>query len=223
MLVDPTKKSEAFNPNPDNTTYNAQVTGKENGLWWFLFILSWLTIIGGIILTVKWISWGNMLKQQQVEINEASSAIDINLTKRKDTLIKLLDETKGYMKFEKETMVNVTKLRSLSKIDGDIAKANEQQKIIDSVSRDFNINVENYPNLKASMAVSELMSASQYAEAEIASSRRLYNLKVTSFNQNIVSFPISVKAKSMNLHSLPVFAASEEQKQDVDMSSLSMI
>ena len=223
MIIDPSKKVEAgFQPNPDNTTYEAQTNQKEKTLWWTLYILSWLTIIGGIILTVKWVSWGNTLKQQQVEINEAASAIDVNLTKRRDVLIKLFESTKGYMKFEKETMENVTKLRSMN-FNGDINKANDSVKILDTVAKGLNINIENYPNLKSANVVSELMSSSQYIESEISSSRRLYNLKVTSYNQNIVTFPISVKAKKMNLISLPVFTASPEERKDVDLSGLSNV
>lgn len=221
MLVDPSKKSEGFNPNVDNRTFGAQASNKDKTLWWTLYILSWLTIIIGIVLTVKWYQWGNMFNREQIEVNEAASAIDVNLTKRRDTLIKLLEQTKGYMKFEKETMENITKLRSMTNADTNIQKANENQKIMDSLSRDLRINFENYPNLKSSSAVAELMSSSQYIESEISASRRLYNLKVTAFNQNIVSFPRSVKAKKMNLVSLPMFSASEEQKQDVKMDSLS--
>ncbi|QZX48870.1 LemA family protein [Mycoplasma sp. E35C] len=224
MLVDPNKKTEAgFNPNVDNTTFSSQASSGDVGLWWFLYILSWLTIIGGIILTVKWYQWGNSFNRQQVEVNQAASAIDVNLTKRKDMLIKLLEETKGYMKFEKETMENITKLRSMTNAGTDITKANENQKIIDTLSRDIRINFENYPNLKSSSVVAELMSSSQYVETEIASSRRLYNSKVTIYNQDLTVFPRSVKAKKMRLISLPMFIASEEQKQDVKMDSLSSL
>lgn len=224
MLVDPRKTNkEAFNPNVDNTEFTAPLSSKDKALWIFLTIIAWLFIIPGIVLTVKVYQWRNNFRREQVEINEAASAIDVNLVKRRDTLIKLLEQTKGYMKFEKETLVNVTKLRSMTNADTDIIKANENQRIMDAVSRDLRINFENYPNLKASSVIAELMSSSQYIETEIAASRRLYNLKVTSFNQNIVSFPRSVQAAKMNLHSLPMFVASEEQKQDVKMDDLSNI
>lgn len=42
-----------------------------------------------------------MLRTKQTEINQAASGIDVNLVKRKDTLLKLLEQTKAYMKFEK--------------------------------------------------------------------------------------------------------------------------
>ncbi|QMT98255.1 LemA family protein [Mycoplasma tullyi] len=224
MLVDPTKQNnEAFNPNVDNTTYKAQASSGDIALWWILFILAWLTIIGGIILTVKWYQWGNRLRTKQTEINQAASGIDVNLVKRKDTLLKLLEQTKAYMKFEKNTLENITKLRSLPNSSTDVDKMNDTENLINSISRDINVHFENYPNLKSSSIVAELMSSSQYIEAELSASRRLYNTKVTDFNQDIVSFPISVKAKNMNCHSLPLFVASAEAKQDVKMDGLSSL
>lgn len=225
MLVDPKKESndKGFNPNVDNIDIDVRATGGQKFGWWFMFLLSWLTIIGGIILTVKWVQWGNFFNRQQIQINEAASTIDVNLTRRRDTLIKLLEQTKSYMKFEKETLTDITKLRSMNNIDGDINKANEQIKVMDAISRDIKINFENYPNLKSSSTIMELMSSSQYLETEIASARRLYNLNVSTFNKDLFTFPKIVKADSMKLRSLPMFVASNEQKQDVDMSSLSNI
>lgn len=224
MLINPRKESETgFNANVDNTITRPTATSGSKFGWWTMYILSWLTIIGGIILTVKWIQWGNYFNRQQVEINEAASSIDVSLTKRRDVLVKLLEQTKSYMKFEKETLLDVTKLRSMGNLDGDINKANEQQKIMDTIERNIKVNFENYPNLKSNSVILELMSSSEYLESEIASSRRLYNIKVNEFNKEIFTFPKSVKAASMRLVSLPMFAASEEQKQDVDMSSLSNV
>ncbi len=220
MLVDPNKQSnpQGFNPNVDNTEFGAQASTGQKVLWWVLFVLAWCTIIIGIILTVFWVKWGNKLKQLQVEVNQAASSIDVNLTKRKEMLTKLLDETKGYIKYEGDVLTQITKLRSMHLDGHDVNKSNECQKIMDKLSSNLNINFENYPNLKANNNVMELMSSTQYIESEIAASHRLYNMKVSEFNQLIVTFATSVKAASMKLHSLPMFVASEEQKKDVQMS-----
>lgn len=222
MIIDPNKKniSEGFNPNVDNSGFQSQVNNTGKIMWWSLYFLAWCTLIGGIVLTVKWVQWGNKIRQQQIDINEAASAIDVNLTKRKETLLKLVEQTKAYMNFEKSTLENITKLRSAKNDLNSIEESSNVNKIMDSISREININIENYPDLKSSSTISELMSSSQYLESEIAASRRLYNLKVSSFNQNLVIFPISVKAASLKLTSLPLFVASDDNRQDIDMKTL---
>ena len=59
-----------------------------------------------------WISTHNDFKRSLVKIEEAKSSIDIALNKRYDTLTKMLDITKGYAKHEKETLIEVTKMRT---------------------------------------------------------------------------------------------------------------
>ncbi len=219
MLVDPsTKNNIEFSPNVDNTIHDSQKIKSQTTLWWVIFILAWFTIIGGIVVTVFWFKWQNQLNELQFEINNASSAIDINLVKRKDILTKLLDATKNYIQYEKSTLEEITKLRSMKLDHNDINKSNEYQNMIENVSRSINVNVENYPNLKANNNVMELMSSSQYLESEIAASRRLYNMYVMNFNKLLYTFPICVKAAKMGLHTLPIFVASEEQKADVNLS-----
>ena len=61
-------------------------------------------LIGVLLLVVIWfIVTKNKLNQTLVKIDEASSGIDVALTKRYDVLTKMMDSVKGYMKHEKET------------------------------------------------------------------------------------------------------------------------
>lgn len=223
MLVNTNIKSnsEGFQPNVDNTTHIAKPTGKERGLYIFLIILSWLFfLIPGIIWWVSRIKKRNKWVRDQMEINNAASAIDVNLTKRAETLIKLLDQTKGYLKHERETLIQITKSRSgQSQVNPN--SVYEFDKQITDIAKSINIQIENYPNLKGSSVIGELMSASQYTETEIASTRRLYNQLVQRFNADILSFPNNCIAEKSGLNTLPLFSASESQKKDVDMSSLS--
>ncbi|CRH25471.1 LemA family [Chlamydia trachomatis] len=145
----------------------------------------------------------------------------MNLAKRKDTLIKLFEQTKAYLKFENDTYTKVAELRSGKTTKNNINESNKEQILMNSIARDINIAYEQYPNLKANSIIVDLISASQYIENEIAASRRLYNMDVTQFNQSIMLYPAVVKAEKMKLYTLPLFVASEEQKKGVDMSGLS--
>lgn len=223
MLIDTRKAAapEGFSPNVDNSEISAIPTGGQKILYGFLIFISWFPLIlPGIFWWIGRIRQRNRWIEKQMEINNAAASIDVNLTKRAETLIKLLEQTKGYLKFEKETLVNITKYRSNSGNPVDI-----QQKDLDlsSLARSINIQLEAYPNLKGSSVVGELMSTSQYIEGEIAASRRLYNQIVQRFNSDILTFPNICIAAKDKLRTFPLFSSSEEQKKDVDMSSLGQI
>jgi LemA protein len=62
------------------------------------------------------------------------------------------------------------------------------------------------------------MTVADYAEREIAASRRLYNATVEEFNVALYQFPTKIVAKHNKLYNLPLFAASATDKQDVSLA-----
>ncbi|MDE6894224.1 MAG: LemA family protein [Malacoplasma sp.] len=214
MLVDTRlpQNPGGFNANVDNTQRQAKASfGQKFG--WVLLVIFTL----GIIWFVS-ISWKNNLINEQMQINNAASNIQVNEAKRRDTLIKLLEQTKGYMKHEKETLTLVTKYRSGGTDSNETAKLDNQ---LANFMMNLNVQYEQYPQLKADSLVRELMSSSQYLETEIAAARRLYNQKVSYFNAEIFMFPKIVLASKIGLSTFALFQATSVQRQDVDMSSLS--
>lgn len=221
MLIDTRKETDnkGFNPNVDNQVIKAQPTSGERTIYLILIILSWLLILPGLIWWIKRIQIKNSWVNQQMEINNAASVIEINLTRRAETLIKLLEQTKGYLKHERETLINITRERSGR--SSSLRDIDVFDRTINDVSRNIKLAFENYPDLKGSSVVGELMSSSQYIESEISASRRLYNKKVEAFNSSILTFPNICLAVKLNMETLPLFAATAIQKEDVNMSSLS--
>ncbi|WP_412032586.1 LemA family protein [Malacoplasma muris] len=225
MLVDTRKPAnpQGTSLNVDNTEIVANPTSGQKTLFNVLIFFSWFPLIlPGIIWWVNRIKKRNVWVEKQMEVNNAAAAIDVNLTKRADTLIKLLEQTKGYLKHEKETLTNITKMRS-SGAQATPADIQAKDQAISSLARNINIQLEAYPDLKGSSVIGELMSSSQYIEGEIAASRRLYNQIAQRFNADILTFPNICIAYKDNLRTFPLFSASEEQKKDVDMSKLSEI
>ena len=208
MLADTSTPSnpQGFSPNVDNTIRPVTMTGGQH----VMYIL-WNIITLGIWHYKK----RNQLNEQQIAVNTAASDIDVALTKRRDTLIKLLEQVKSYYNYEGDVQTKITQLRSMN--TGDFNKASQ---LMDHVQTGLNMAFENYPNLKANQVVQDLMSSSEVLESEIAASRRLYNMKVEAFNGQIYNFPTNGVAKGMGLHNFALFAASAQEKQDVDMSSL---
>ncbi len=195
------KKMEIKNPNATNELPVASPVGKI--AWYGSFILLLPLVIHVLIR--------NSFVKSQAKINELSSDIDVQLKNRRDTLIKLVDATKSYIKYEKTVLQDVTKLRKMNLSDN-YGKADSH---MNSMFGKIVAVGENYPNLKADESVNKLMEQAAYLEQEIAASRRLYNSQVQWFNATIFTWPNVIIAESMHLSKQPFFEATTQDKEDV--------
>ncbi|WP_438341574.1 LemA family protein [Mycoplasma sp. 3341] len=132
----------------------------------------------------------------------------------------MMDGVKSYRNHEAGLLERVTELRS--KI-ADVDKTNnlqEKQAILENVTRGLSLTFEQYPNLKAESLYLQFNTEVALQEDEIYAARRVYNMRVRRFNQEIYVFPWIVLAEKMGLHNLAFFTATEEEIKDVDTSSL---
>lgn len=174
-------------------------------------ILAIIIILIIIIIMIAYISISNGLNRAIVKIDEASSGIDVSLTKRYDVLTKMIDVVKGYTKYEQETLFKVVELRKNMTIE-EKNKANAQME--ENLSK-INVLAENYPELKASENYKTLQQSIMDVEEHLQAARRLYNANVSSYNQKIVTFPSSIIANNKGLTKKEFFNASDEKREDV--------
>ena len=165
-------------------------------------------IIGWVIRT------SNRFKILKVKIDEADSGIDVALTKRHDTLTKMLDVVKAYAKHEVETFTQIVNLRK----GMNIAEKTEANKCMDEIVKGINVLAEAYPELRSSDNFIKLKSAISETETHLQAARRLYNSNVSIFNQAIVVFPASIIANSQNHTPRDFFEADETSRTDVKMN-----
>ncbi len=175
------------------------------------YILTLIAVI--LILLIWWIATSNKFKQLLVKIDEASSGIDVALTKRYDTLAKLIDITKAYAKHEVETLEKIVNLRK----GMTVSEKNDINAKLDNMQDKISVIAENYPELKSSENFKQLQVSVVDVEDHLQASRRLYNSNVSLLNQLIVTFPKSLVSKSMNLTKQDFFAAEEVKTVDVAM------
>ncbi len=168
-------------------------------------------IIVVLIIVISIISISNKINKAIVKIDEASSGIDVALTKRYDVLTKMIDVVKSYAKHEKDTLFEVIKLRKNMSIE----EKNAENKKMDENFSKINIVAENYPELKSSENYKTLQQSIVEVEEHLQAARRLYNSNVSIYNQMIVSFPISIIAKSKGMVKKDFFEADETKKEDV--------
>lgn len=166
-----------------------------------------------VVLLIGFIAISNGLNRAKVKIDEASSDIDVSLTKRYDVLTKMIDVVKSYAKYEKETIFETIQLRQNMTMQ---EKSEADRKMSESFDR-IRALAENYPDLKASANYNTLQKAIADVEEHLQASRRFYNANVSSFNQKIASFPTSLVAGMKGLHQESFFAADEHKRQDVKM------
>ena len=211
------QSTQGFKPNVDNTIHEAKCPFGVK----FWIILFWILFpIGTIITTVLYIKTKNEYRRRQSIIVESSSTIQAAQAKRYATLIKMVDVVKGYAKHEKETLEEVTKMRSkLVSLEQEKDPA-KYASILESVRAGINIQLEKYPELKADRLYLQLSSEITILEEEIYAAIRVYNQKVRSFNAEIYNFPTIYVADKLKLINFPDFEASEKERADVDMGSL---
>lgn len=170
-----------------------------------------LIIIAVVVISI--IVMSNNLNKALVKIDEASSGIDVALTKRYDVLTKMIETVKGYAKHEKEVLFDVVKIRKGMTIE----EKNEANKQMDETLSKINVLAENYPDLKASENFKTLQDSITDVEEHLQAARRLYNANISSYNQMIVTFPISIIAGTKGLTKREFFVAEEHKKQDVEI------
>ncbi len=178
-----------------------------------------LIVIGVLLLVVLiwYIATMNNLRQLKVKVKEAESGIDVALTKRFDTLSKMVETVKGYTKHEAKTFENVVKWRQNMPDELTVKQKEEFMEKMNQVQSDINVVVENYPDLKAEKVFTNLQRSIADVEEHLQASRRMFNANVSRLNSRIVTFPVSIVAAKINMQKYPFFEAEPAKTQDVKM------
>lgn len=135
--------------------------------------------------------------------------VKVAMKKRLDMIEQLLGAVKSYAAFEKETLTGVTEMRARigSAGPGDL---NELERESRSVLGRLLAVAENYPDLKTSQTVQNLMSAVQGVEDEIARHRYTYNNIAQQYNTMTDTVPSNLIAGVMGFKKLEYLEFGEE-------------
>lgn len=149
-----------------------------------------------IILFVAVVAFGAFLFNRLVGLkNRAASAwsdIDVQLKRRHDLVDNLVETVRGYTQHEKQTLEEVTRLRSQAEQNrtaGLPAAAGASEAALTSRLTSLLAVVEAYPELKASARFLDLQRALTSVENDIQNARRYYNAVVRDLNTRIQSVP----------------------------------
>ena len=149
-----------------------------------------ILLIVVIVLVLFIVSTYNSLVSSYKKVERSRSLIDIYLKKRFDLIPNLVECVKAYSKHEKETLVEVTQLRSNFDKTGNGDDA-------DKLNAYYNKCIalmEQYPDLKAGENYLSLQKELSKVESEIEASRRIYSNDIMRYNTKVQSFPTNIFA-----------------------------
>lgn len=178
-------------------------------MWlWIILAIIILIIIYAFILYNNFISLDNKVK-------EAFSTMDVYLKKRWDLIPNLVENVKGYAKYEEETLTRITKLRNTvyNEMTNDEKIINNEE-LSSDVSKIMALK-EAYPELKANENFIDLSNKLTKIEDDIANARKYYNGTVRIYNNKVQMFPNNIFAKIFNYKTKRMFEASLEDKQNI--------
>ena len=211
--LNPTVREEGVETNVIATKLPAKV---GVGSTIFEIILWVLGILPGLIFLLMKVNAQKHFDQLQQKIQRNASQIDNYLEQRVVVLqncARLLDKA---ITLDKDTFENIAKYRSGNTYDADEVR-NEVGGKIDAISRNINVAVENYPDLKAHREIADAMQQNMYLQREITAARELYNDTINEWNRDIFAWPTKkiVAAKNGYTTRIP-FAASKEIKEQAN-------
>lgn len=180
----------------------------------------WIIIALVAIIVLFFIVTYNRLVALRNRIREAFAAIEVYLQNRFDALVKVAEAVNAYTGHERETLEAVTRMRQGIQDDQSPADKLQAYKSIEEMLEGINIQVESYPDLKASENYIQLQNTINDLESQLANSRREYNVLVAKYNTVIESIPTNFVAGISGFRRETLLEIEASKKEDVDMKAL---
>lgn len=179
-------------------------------------IIAVVVVVIVLALVIAVIAMRNGFVRMKNQYEEAFHNIDVYLKKRFDLIPNLVETVKGYAKHESATFQNVVEARAHAQNATTTQEKIEANAQLSKAIRNFNMVMENYPELKANTNFMDLQKQLQGIESELTNTRKYYNATIKQFNTAIQIFPKNIIAKCMRLTAQPYFELdTPEERQNV--------
>jgi LemA protein len=187
----------------------------------FAFGIGLVILVVLLLVLISVVTYGvgiyNSLVQVRNNVDKTFNNIDVILQQRHDELPKLVDTCKSYMKYEKEMLDNLIRLREHY---GQANTPEEKTKIENDIGKQLltlTARLEAYPDLKANKNFTQIQDRISALESIIADRRELFNDSVNIYNIQIERFPHVILAKMLNYARRAFLEIPQEKKEDVKM------
>jgi LemA protein len=175
--------------------------------------MGWWILVAIVVLVVLWLFFSyNGLIAARNRTQEAWSEIEVELKRRHDLIPNLVNTVSGYMGHERGTLEAVTNARAnavSAGATGDPAKIGQAENVLSQSLRSLFAVSENYPDLKAISAFTNLQENLTSTEDKLEFSRRFYNGNVRDYNTRLQTLPTSLIAGTLGFKPFGFFQADE--------------
>ncbi len=177
-------------------------------------------IVLGIVVLIVVYLWSlyNGLVSLKTQIDEAISAIDVQLKRRADLIPNLVETVKGYAKHEKTVFSEVTKARSALMGARSLATKAEASDMLTAALGKLIAVAEAYPQLKANENFVQLQKELSDTEDKVAYARQYHNSVVNDYNIKIRTFPNTLFNEMFGFSPKEFFQASDEERKSVKVN-----
>jgi LemA protein len=187
-----------------------------------------ILVIVVILALIGMSSYNGFVKSRNL-IQESWRQIDVELNRRYELIPNLVETVRAYAAHERNTLEDVTRLRSqaqqLSQSEGALPSQQraDVEAALSGAVRNLIVSVEAYPDLKSNQNFLELQQQLAETEDRIAAGRRFYNANVRVYNTKIESVPTNIIAGMFNFEKAAYFQVDEpavRQAPDVNFGEI---
>lgn len=182
--------------------------------------LYWIIPVGILVILLFWVvSSYNGLVGQDENVKKSWANVESTYQRRADLIPNLVNTVQGAVNFEQETQTKIAELRtgaaaikkeiSSAQTPAELDAAGDKLDNIVNGYRSLNINVENYPQLKATENFLSLQDELAGTENRINVARQDYNAAVKSYNIKVRRIPTNIVASLFGFEQKDSFEADE--------------
>jgi LemA protein len=178
--------------------------------WIIAIVIVAVIVVVGVIFAALYYGTYNSLVGLEESVDEKWAQVEQELQRRYDLIPRVVNASRIYIEYEGSILQEVTELRSqwaAAMQSGDVDAINDATGQLDTAVTNLIVTIENYPDLKASQVVEDLMVALEGTENRISTERMRYNEAVRDYNRARRSFPANLWAAGWGFEGREYFEA----------------
>ena len=185
---------------------------------------AWIVLALVAVVVIWAIAVYNRLVQLRNRIANAFGQIDVQLKRRYDLVLNLVEVARGYLAHEAATLEAVIKARGQAQGAAAAARAAPtsagamgalavaEQALGGSLGRLMMV-AESYPELKADATMQSLSEELTSTENRLGFARQAYNDQVLDFNDQAAQFPAIVVARLLGFPTAPMLESTRSDEE----------